>query len=112
MVGLTDLSEPAWEIEQTLNAWLRDEKVPSTEMLDFLENAANAFLVWVTELEEQGTRPGGIRAALINGARKLRGDGGARRSAAENPPPKSEAGAAARVGPNRRRNPATRKNAR
>ena len=73
MVGLTDLAEPAWEIEQTLNIWLRDEKVPSSEMLDFLESAANTFLVWVSSLEEQGQ----VRVesnALINGARKLRGE--------------------------------------
>ena len=93
MVGLTDLAEPAWEIEQTLNTWLRDEKVPSSEMLDFLENAANTFLVWVTTLEEQG-RVQVESAALINGARKLRGEA----SGPENPPPKPEAGVAALSG--------------
>ena len=96
MVGLTDLAEPAWEVEQTLNLWLRDEKAPSAEMLDFLESAANTFLVWVIELEEQGQ----VRvesAALINGARKLRGDQTAVDSS-ESPPPKPEAGVAAQSG--------------
>ncbi|OYY95084.1 MAG: hypothetical protein B7Y41_05920 [Hydrogenophilales bacterium 28-61-23] len=96
MVGLTELAEPAWEIEQTLNTWLRDEKVPSSEMLDFLESAGNAFHVWVTTLEEQGQ----VRvesSALINAARRLRGEASAA-AAPESPPPKSEAGVAALSG--------------
>ncbi len=96
MVGLNNLAEPAWEIEQTLNTWLRDEKVPSSEMLDFLENAANVFLVWVVELEEQG-QARVESAALINGARKLRGET-AVAGVAESPPPKPEAGVVASSG--------------
>lgn len=89
MVGLHDLAEVAWEVEQTLNAWLRDEKAPSPEMLRFLEEAADAFQVWVTELEEQG-RVRVEAGPLTRTARRLRGaedDGG------EPPPPKPEAGA-------------------
>ncbi len=98
MVGLTDLAEPAWEVEQTLNTWLRDEKVPSSEMLDFLENAANTFMVWVSTLEEQG-RVHVESAALINAARKLRGEPTpAPVPVLENPPPKAEAGVAAQSG--------------
>jgi chemosensory pili system protein ChpA (sensor histidine kinase/response regulator) len=94
MVGLSNLAEPAWEIEQTLNTWLRDEKVPSSEMLDFLESAANIFLVWVSTLEEQG-RVQVESGALINAARKLRGEA----AVPESPPPKAEAGVAAQSGP-------------
>ena len=97
MVGLTNLAEPAWEVEQTLNTWLRDEKVPSTEMLDFLESAGNTFQVWVSTLEEQGQ----VRvesAALISRARKLRGEADTE-TAPENPPPKPEAGVAAKSAP-------------
>jgi len=97
MVGLTDLAEPAWEIEQTLNIWLRDEKAPSTEMLDFLESAAQVFSVWVGELEEQG-KARVESSALVNGARKLRGET-ATVSAPESPPPKHEAGIVAKSGP-------------
>jgi len=97
MVGLTDLAEPAWEIEQTLNAWLRDEKVPSAELLDFLDSAGNTFLVWVSSLEEQGAVRV-VSAPLIHGARKLRGE----QMAAEvvNPPPKAEADVLAQSGQN------------
>ncbi len=95
MVGLTELAEPAWEIEQTLNSWLRDEKVPSSEMLDFLESAGDTFLVWVTDLAEQG-HVHVESSALVSAARKLRGETAA--AAAETPPPKSEAGVAALPG--------------
>ncbi len=97
MVGLTDLAEPAWEIEQTLNIWLRDEKVPSSEMLNFLESAAQVFSVWVEELEAQG-KARVESSALVNSARKLRGET-ATVSAPESPPPKPEAGVVAESGP-------------
>jgi chemosensory pili system protein ChpA (sensor histidine kinase/response regulator) len=96
MVGLTNLAEPAWEIEQTLNSWLRDEKVPSSEMLDFLETAGGVFLEWVTALEEHG-QVYVESTELINAARKLRGEPSAS-PLPETPPPKSEAGEAARTG--------------
>ncbi len=86
MVGLAELAEPAWEIEQTLNLWLRDERAPDAAMLAFLEDAGNAFQIWVGELEEQG-RARVESAALVARARALRGEG-----AAEPPPPKAEAG--------------------
>jgi chemosensory pili system protein ChpA (sensor histidine kinase/response regulator) len=87
MVGMNDLAEVAWEVEQTLNAWLRDEKAPDPAMLRFLEDAANAFQVWVTELEEQG-RARVESGALIQAARRLRGA----EVPQEDPPPKPEAG--------------------
>jgi chemosensory pili system protein ChpA (sensor histidine kinase/response regulator) len=88
MVGLKDFAEPAWEVEQTLNAWLRDERAPSQEMLKFLESTADAFQVWVMELEDQGQAR--VESAhLIAAARRLRG------GEEETPPPKAEAGALA-----------------
>lgn len=95
MVGLTDLAEPAWEIEQTLNQWLRDERSPSPEMLSFLEEAGNAFQVWVADLEEQGQAK--VESGrLIATARRLRGEDVPPEAGAEGePPPKAEAGASA-----------------
>jgi len=87
MVGMNDLAEVAWEVEQTLNAWLRDEKAPNPEMLGFLEDAANAFQVWVTELEEQG-RAQVESTPLIQASRRLRGADGP----PGDPSPKPEAG--------------------
>lgn len=95
MVGLTDLAEPAWEIEQTLNQWLRDERTPSPEMLAFLEEAGNAFQVWVADLEEQGHAK--VESGpLIVVARRLRGEGEPQAAGTEGePPPKTEAGVSA-----------------
>lgn len=91
MVGLAELAEPAWEVEQTLNQWLRDERAPTPEMLRFLEEAGNAFQVWVTELEEQGKT--GVEAGrLIATAKRLRGESTAEAGAMEESPPKAEAG--------------------
>ena len=90
MVGLRELSEPAWEIEQTLNQWLRDERTPTPEMLTFLEEAGNAFQTWVTALEERG-QARVESEPLVAAARRLRGEGGP----SEDSPPKLEAGASA-----------------
>jgi chemosensory pili system protein ChpA (sensor histidine kinase/response regulator) len=90
MVGLTQLAEPAWEVEQTLNQWLRDEKAPTPEMLSFLEEACNVFQVWVSELEEQG-RVDVVSDPLVTLARSLRGEG----KSEEASPPKPDAGASA-----------------
>jgi chemosensory pili system protein ChpA (sensor histidine kinase/response regulator) len=91
MVGLTDLAELAWEVEQTLNLWLRDEKTPTPEMLRFLEDVANGFQVWVMELEDQG-HARVESASLTQAARALRG---AAEAPQEPPPPKPEAGVSA-----------------
>ncbi|MDP2833883.1 MAG: Hpt domain-containing protein [Pseudomonadota bacterium] len=90
MVGLTDLAELAWEVEQTLNLWLRDERAPNGEILQLIEDTADAFHVWVMELEEQGQ----VRVEaghLTQIARRLRDLG----NSAMVPPPKPEAGAQA-----------------
>jgi len=90
MVGLTDLAELAWEVEQTLNLWLRDERAPNSEMLRFIEDTVDAFHVWAMELEERGQ----VRiesGRLVETARRLRG------GAAEVTPPKPDAGAQADI---------------
>ncbi|MCP5279067.1 MAG: Hpt domain-containing protein [Thiobacillus sp.] len=95
MVGLTDLAEPAWEVEQTLNLWLRDERTPTPGLLAFLEEAGNAFQVWVMELEEQGQAQ--VESGhLVEHARLLRGEGVPQAPDIEaDPPPKPDAGAPA-----------------
>lgn len=91
MVGLTDLAEVAWQVEDTLNHWLRAERQPTPEVLDFLHQAVEAFTEWVQVLES-GSRPQVEAEALIAWADKLRRqvkgqEGG--------PPPKPDAGATA-----------------
>ena len=71
MVGLAAPAEIAWEVEQTLNAWLRDERAVDARVLAFIARAAAAFQSWVRELAERGSVQveGG---AIIDEARSLR----------------------------------------
>lgn len=72
MVGLKDLGEVAWEVEQTLNMWLRQELDVTPALLDMIETARDLFVIWVHELKENtGKAP--QTADLVALAGKLRG---------------------------------------
>ncbi len=88
MVGLADLAEVAWQVEDTLNHWLRAERPPTPEVLDFLDQAVDAFTAWVQELEA-GNRPQVEAGALVQRAQALRGQVLGREAS---PSPKPEAG--------------------
>ncbi|MBK7955296.1 MAG: Hpt domain-containing protein [Candidatus Accumulibacter sp.] len=51
MVGLKDLGEAAWSIEQVLNLWLRQEQDVTPVLLDLLGQAYRVFLAWVKHLK-------------------------------------------------------------
>ncbi|HLP75924.1 MAG TPA: Hpt domain-containing protein, partial [Candidatus Paceibacterota bacterium] len=51
MVGLKDVGEAAWAVEQTLNQWLRQELEVSTPIFDLIGQAHAVFTVWVQHLE-------------------------------------------------------------
>ncbi|HET7776487.1 MAG TPA: Hpt domain-containing protein, partial [Azospira sp.] len=72
MVGLKDLGETAWAIEQVLNLWLRQEYDISPELFALVEEAHATFRTWVAYLE---TREGGIPdpSRLIARADAMRG---------------------------------------
>ncbi|GHU04367.1 hypothetical protein FACS1894158_04520 [Betaproteobacteria bacterium] len=53
MVGLKDLGETAWSIEQTLNLWLRLELVSDPDLIGLLDEAYDVFSKWVRYLETQ-----------------------------------------------------------
>ncbi|MBN9420896.1 MAG: hybrid sensor histidine kinase/response regulator [Candidatus Accumulibacter sp. 66-26] len=74
MVGLRDLGEAAWAVEQTLNQWLRQERAVGAPLFDLLEQALTVFTQWVAHLEQGGPLPdAGAMTAL---AERLRnGDG-------------------------------------
>ncbi len=58
MVGLKDVGEAAWAIEQTLNQWLRLEQEVTPTLLDLLDQAATVFSAWVKHLEtREGIAP-------------------------------------------------------
>ncbi len=56
MVGLADLGEAGWGVEQVLNAWLHDTKPASPALLEMLDLAAQIFGDWVAQLEAGGSR--------------------------------------------------------
>ena len=72
MVGLTDLGDVAWELEQTINLWLRQDQPVTPEMLQLLADEHALFTTWVAYLERgQGTPPDA--SALVALAGRLRG---------------------------------------
>ncbi len=55
MVGLTELGEVAWGIEQTMNRWLEDEKDATPQLLEMVQHAHDAFAGWIELLRLDGT---------------------------------------------------------
>ncbi len=55
MVGLTDLGEVAWAVEQVMNKWLQDERAATPALLNFVEQACAAFEQWVGQLQSKGS---------------------------------------------------------
>ncbi|MBE0529103.1 MAG: Hpt domain-containing protein, partial [Thermoleophilia bacterium] len=51
MVGLTDLGEVAWQCEQVMNKWLKDEKPATPGLLGFVELAQQSFTGWIESLK-------------------------------------------------------------
>ncbi|NTV94858.1 MAG: response regulator [Thiobacillus sp.] len=74
MVGLNELAEVAWEAEQTLNLWLRDERAINTAILDFIALAEAGFRRWVVELETSGAVRNLDADEVVALAHRLRGE--------------------------------------
>lgn len=89
MVGLTDLGETAWELEQTLNLWLRQDQSVTPDLMGMISDAHRLFSTWVEHLESgDGLVPD--TRALVALAARLRG--------AETPPAEPSPVAAPAVG--------------
>jgi len=56
MVGLADLGEAGWAVEQVLNGWLHEARPATPALLEMLDLAAVTFKAWVTQLEAGGSR--------------------------------------------------------
>ncbi|MCE9570502.1 MAG: Hpt domain-containing protein, partial [Rhodocyclales bacterium] len=54
MVGLAELGEAAWSVEQVLNGWLHGASAATPALLEMLDLAADMFRVWVAQLEAGG----------------------------------------------------------
>jgi chemosensory pili system protein ChpA (sensor histidine kinase/response regulator) len=55
MVGLSELGEAAWAVEQVLNGWLHGAHPATPALLEMLDLAAEIFKVWVLQLEGGGS---------------------------------------------------------
>jgi chemosensory pili system protein ChpA (sensor histidine kinase/response regulator) len=64
MVGLHELGEFAWELEQTLNQWLRDARPATPGLQAVIERAAGAFAGAVAQLEDNA-------APVLDGAAQI-----------------------------------------
>ncbi len=72
MVGLMDLGEVAWEIEQVMNRWLEQQRPATPGLLELVGQASSAFAGWVQQLRS-GTLHGEIEASgIVELARKLK----------------------------------------
>jgi len=54
MVGLSELGETAWAIEQVMNKWLQSEQDATPELYRLIEEAHSLFSAWVGQLEAGG----------------------------------------------------------
>jgi chemosensory pili system protein ChpA (sensor histidine kinase/response regulator) len=52
MVGLNEMGEVAWEVEQVMNLWLEQMRPATPQLLDFAASASSAFAGWVAKLKE------------------------------------------------------------
>ncbi len=57
MVGLKDVGEAAWAVEQTLNLWLRKELEVGALLLEMIDLAYSVFSNWVRFLETREGSP-------------------------------------------------------
>ncbi len=57
MVGLTDLGEVAWQCEQVMNKWLKEEKPATPGLLSFIELAEQSFSGWIAQLKSGAETP-------------------------------------------------------
>ena len=54
MVGLMDLGEAAWQVEQVMNLWLEQMRPVTPALLELLETASASFSEWIQKLRGPG----------------------------------------------------------
>ncbi|MGQ0545473.1 MAG: Hpt domain-containing protein [Betaproteobacteria bacterium] len=75
MVGLMDLGEAAWVVEQVLNRWLEEKRAATAGLVELLGTAAGAFEGWIGALRAGGLEGEVDAAAIVEGARRLQEEG-------------------------------------
>ena len=63
MVGLNELGETAWRLEQLMNGWLAEKKPASSDLLRLIGRARGVFQDWVGRAAGQSAR-GACRCPL------------------------------------------------
>jgi len=77
MVGLKELGEAAWAVEQVLNLWLRQEQEVTPAVLDLLGQTYAVFIAWVEHLKTgAGTAPDPRPMIALADALRLGSEGG------------------------------------
>ncbi|TAH45510.1 MAG: hybrid sensor histidine kinase/response regulator [Betaproteobacteria bacterium] len=71
MVGLREVGEAAWSVEQTLNRWLQFEWPPTPALHHLIDGARQLFTDWVVQLEAGGPQ-GRDASAIVAEAERLR----------------------------------------
>jgi len=74
MVGLTELGEAAWGVEQTLNRWLQLEWQVTPALLKFLAIGHREFMAWVNQIDKKAEYSRDV-SALLAEAEHLRSSG-------------------------------------
>jgi chemosensory pili system protein ChpA (sensor histidine kinase/response regulator) len=72
MVGLTELGECAWALEQTLNAWLQRQWPATPALIQLLQQAHRLFADWVEAIAAGRIETPARAAALAAEAERLR----------------------------------------
>ncbi|HTG98490.1 MAG TPA: Hpt domain-containing protein, partial [Burkholderiales bacterium] len=74
MVGLTDIGEAAWEVEQVMNLWLEQKRAGTPALYELLETAIASFSEWIAALRGPGLK--GVDARkLVDLAKKAKSGG-------------------------------------
>lgn len=84
MVGLRDLGEAAWGLEQTLNRWLQLEWPPTSALHHLIDESHQHFSAWVVQLETGGSQHRDVTALLAEASRLCESDSPTRESAVSN----------------------------
>ncbi len=64
MVGLHDLGETAWAVEQMMNRWLDETRAVTPDLLAMLDCAVNVFQQWITPQGLSAGAPQGVSELL------------------------------------------------
>jgi len=75
MVGLADLGEAAWSVEQVMNKWLQSEQDATPALYHLVETAHATFGDWVGQLESGGATHKDVSALIALAERVKAGEG-------------------------------------